>query len=1231
MTQLTDYAAQLVRDVGSRPAASDGEQMAANIIADHMVEMGLDTKIEEFNSPTAAGWVRAMYLLLAAFAAAIVFFAPALAILSLVLAIIALAALVTDLLNINPLFGMFGKGASQNVVGRYVPSGEYDRRRKVIVVAHYDAGRTAVQGNSLVVRYAVLLRKVAWLATLVLFLAVVLSLLPLPDIVAQLPGILCLVTGAICLLAALITILDNFMPYYDGSNSNASGVAALMGVAEMLAGIRETRVGFAETSGFAGGANAAEAFPTLGTRRGQGADRRKSGSRRNTRSSDATSVVSLSGAGGAGKSGDFSAQTSFASTTSGGLSGATTDLTDDNEKETLGMSLSHLSESERNFAPELRVGKNAIRPRSERQTRDGLAVEATEPQLAGDVALSNTVHSNTDLSNTDLSNTDLSNTGFTNAAQTSLGLSGTGFAGAGRSGTGSLGLIGTGTSSSTGSISNASSVTGTAGFGVLSDNTANNEIVDPNVPAWFASAKKKAAANVANAANAANSAKDSQGIAKKQEKQTSRSQFADVPVGVATGIPRNLTKEGSKDKDAILRRALQDVSRGKEEVKDVEKIEHSLKSAISNIKSDAPKCDSETAVAGAPSAFATDTTSVSSVSVSLPRPTSLASTTAAPGLQTHEPYPTINADLSGIDRHAISVVGGSIENSGYDAIVPPVEVNQEQAEQPVLSAAASEQQQLQQQQLRLKQQQQQQQQAGLSGLNSHNNHNDFNALNGLNITNDINEPQDFDDSFTDRTLNNTSYSSFLDDDIETNEIYEAGQAGNGFNQEPFALDIRSEAQALLNNENKNVSRSEQLRNIPAIVPLESGVLPTQQPTLEDDFVPATDYFNNDDTLTGKLGGATGSFAPLGATGTFAPVSDELLRYHDDSEDIYLDDADDSTLVGSGSGKGYVMTPHMAEMPTSRARTFFSNIGDRLSGRKKREELEDSPSSWLGVGDDYDARKAGGKIGSWSNFGNDDVGTSDAWQGASGGVGTSDAWQGASGGTVARGDSLDGWTNYDTDDDDFVAGNSGWNNFGTSDDDFAAGNSGWNNFGTGDDSWDRYDDDDEGWKGGAYGGDSYEDDIAAVASASESLIDKEVWLVATGSQEAEGFGIRSLIAKHKNAMRGAIVINLDSVGAGELCYTTSEGVFRSHKTDQRLQGLAASAANILGLHLEGVRFSGYLSDAGWALSQGIRAISLIGLDHDFPAVWRNKADRLSVLQEEQILQASEIAYEMIKSS
>jgi putative aminopeptidase FrvX len=240
---------------------------------------------------------------------------------------------------------------------------------------------------------------------------------------------------------------------------------------------------------------------------------------------------------------------------------------------------------------------------------------------------------------------------------------------------------------------------------------------------------------------------------------------------------------------------------------------------------------------------------------------------------------------------------------------------------------------------------------------------------------------------------------------------------------------------------------------------------------------------------------------------------------------------------------------MVQMPDSRVRSFFGNIGDHLGGgsrrkrRNKKDKFEDSPTSRLGVDDDFNARKAGSEIGSWDNFAEDD----------------------------------------------------------------------------------------DEWNGGAFGSGSLDGDLQAMDTLSQELLDKEVWLVALGAHSSAHAGIKALLKEHAHDLRNALFINIDSVGAGDLCFTIAEGTFRSVATDHRLQNLVASSANSLQVDVQPVRFKGFGTDASEALANKVRAISLIGLDRDYPVAWRSTDDRMDILDEAKLQATCDLVYDVIKAS
>lgn len=104
------------------------------------------------------------------------------------------------------------------------------------------------------------------------------------------------------------------------------------------------------------------------------------------------------------------------------------------------------------------------------------------------------------------------------------------------------------------------------------------------------------------------------------------------------------------------------------------------------------------------------------------------------------------------------------------------------------------------------------------------------------------------------------------------------------------------------------------------------------------------------------------------------------------------------------------------------------------------------------------------------------------------------------------------------------------------------------------SWDNFEDDNDGWKGGATSSDgaSSEDMLSAVASmGDDELLGHDIWFVATGASDCDGAGMKAFLASHRDKLRGVFFINLESVGAGRLSVVTVEG------EQQLLKAIAAS--------------------------------------------------------------------------
>lgn len=217
----------------------------------------------------------------------------------------------------------------------------------------------------------------------------------------------------------------------------------------------------------------------------------------------------------------------------------------------------------------------------------------------------------------------------------------------------------------------------------------------------------------------------------------------------------------------------------------------------------------------------------------------------------------------------------------------------------------------------------------------------------------------------------------------------------------------------------------------------------------------------------------------------------------------------------------------------------------LFGRKKKNE-QDSMSDWLGVEDDYDAKKSGRGIGSWDNF----------------------------------------------------------------------------------------EDDNDGWKGGATSSDgaSSEDMLSAVASmGDDELLGHDIWFVATGASDCDGAGMKAFLASHCDKLRGVFFINLESVGAGRLSVVTVEGEQQLLKGDRRIMNLVSKVCKSFHVDCGALEMPYAKTDAYAALEASRRALTIAGVDGTRLACARTEDDLPHNVNPTNIATVSEVVTEVIRRS
>lgn len=239
MADVMEHVAYLSQEIGPRPAGTEEEQQAGLYITEHMQkEAGLPAVIEDFTGVANAEIPRAICSGVTLAFTILAVALPVVALPAAIVAILSAAVFVAEAFDKPILSRLFSRGVSQNVVAKYEPgyspeSGR-SRRRKVILVAHYDSGKARAE---LVGPVVAALPIVKWVV-LGAFVVAALVLLLGATVLLNVSGAVDIVLNVIAIVAAVVAalplvqfILHKVASYNDGANCNASGVAVLMDVA----------------------------------------------------------------------------------------------------------------------------------------------------------------------------------------------------------------------------------------------------------------------------------------------------------------------------------------------------------------------------------------------------------------------------------------------------------------------------------------------------------------------------------------------------------------------------------------------------------------------------------------------------------------------------------------------------------------------------------------------------------------------------------------------------------------------------------------------------------------------------------------------------------------------------------------------------------------------------------------------------------------------------------------
>ncbi|MDO5329330.1 MAG: hypothetical protein Q4E88_04445 [Coriobacteriia bacterium] len=166
--------------------------------------------------------------------------------------------------------------------------------------------------------------------------------------------------------------------------------------------------------------------------------------------------------------------------------------------------------------------------------------------------------------------------------------------------------------------------------------------------------------------------------------------------------------------------------------------------------------------------------------------------------------------------------------------------------------------------------------------------------------------------------------------------------------------------------------------------------------------------------------------------------------------------------------------------------------------------------------------------------------------------------------------------------------------------------------------------DDNWEGGAYvQNEPHVESIVEPVPEFEQQIQEfhnqainiDVWMVALGSEIKENAGIKAFLYEHAKELKGAVIIDIEGIGAGQLSLVDTEGYITKSKTSPRTKRYVRQAANKLNIKIPTISIPWSSSSAAYANKLGFKAIRLVGSDGKKPAYYLQDNDVIENINEE----------------
>ncbi|MBO4352335.1 MAG: hypothetical protein J5818_02450 [Eggerthellaceae bacterium] len=142
-----------------------------------------------------------------------------------------------------------------------------------------------------------------------------------------------------------------------------------------------------------------------------------------------------------------------------------------------------------------------------------------------------------------------------------------------------------------------------------------------------------------------------------------------------------------------------------------------------------------------------------------------------------------------------------------------------------------------------------------------------------------------------------------------------------------------------------------------------------------------------------------------------------------------------------------------------------------------------------------------------------------------------------------------------------------------------------------------------------------DEIEKIYHFRNPLYSTEIWFVAIGSDTDAHDGALAFVNEHQSELRGAMVIEVESLGLGKLCVASEEGRFRKVNASSRIKRYMRNAQAATGITPGSVSLAGSDSIASVIQKAGFQAMHLFGEEDGKPALKGSADDVLENIDED----------------